>query len=176
MSSINQTQTIETLNLASTQGLSEVSTQDLESTLSISVLSEYDDQIAQISENLQAGLEKQEELKNELTTLSEISSRDSTEIDGSDYIEISTDEVSSLESKGLTTISSDEKSYVLKEDLETLISEKQQEMNQLNLLDEEKTLSIQTLTGKRKLLLTLLSNLIATHFQNMLHIAGNLKI
>lgn len=176
MSSINQTQTIETLNLASTQGLSEVSTQDLESTLSISVLSEYDDQIAQISENLQAGLEKQEELKNELTTLSEISSRDSTEIDGSDYIEISTDEVSSLESKGLTTISSDEKSYVLKEDLETLISEKQQEMNQLNLLDEETTLSIQTLTGKRKLLLTLLSNLIATHFQNMLHIAGNLKI
>lgn len=154
-----------------------VSETELEQTIGISLLADYNQQLSNIAQTMQENLNAKKELRTEVTGLQTIDSRESTDVSGTTSIALSDDEATSLAEKypDLTITEQDGVSYVSKNSLETQISSKQEELSGLNSTSELLSLQIQSLVDQRKNAITILSNLMASRNDTLMSIVRNLK-
>lgn len=171
----NYSMDVQTIKATTTPaGISET---ELEQTIGISLLADYNEQLSAIAETMQENLEAKEEIQEEITDLELLNSQETTEIDGEDYIELSTEEYEDLltEYPDLNYTEQDGTYYVAEDSLESIIASQQEELATLNTTSELISLQIQSLVDQRKNAITLLSNLMSNHNDILMTIINNMK-
>lgn len=155
-----------------------VSETELEQTIGVSLLADYNQQLADIAQTMQENLDTKQEVSAEIADLQTIDGRESTEINGESYIELSADETANLAENypDLVITEQDGVSYVSKNSLEAEISSKQEDLSGLNSTSELLSLQIQSLVDQRKNAITMLSNLIASRDDTLMSIVRNIKV
>ncbi len=155
-------------------GISETA---LEETVGIAVLADLNEQLESLAQTMQENLSARQELQGEVTELQLIDAHESTDINGTTYIEISEEEYAELQSlyPDLTLKEENGVYYVSQSGLETVIMAKQEELASLNSTGELVSLQIQSLVDQRKQAVTLLSNLLASRNETLMNIIGNIK-
>ena len=154
-----------------------VSETELEQTVGIALLADYNQQLADIAQTMQENLSAKRTAQEEITEIQLINTRDSVEIAGTSYVEINGDEYNAIKSAYPTLGIKEEngKYYVSKSGLESVISAKQQELAGLNTTSEMISLQIQSIVDQRKQAITMLSNLLASRNDTLMTIVNNLK-
>lgn len=170
-----QTPGIQGVHAATTSaGISEAA---MEATLSGSLLSDYNEQLANIAQVMQTNLNAKKVIREELTQLQQINTREIEEVGGIKSVEVTEEEMNKLKNQypGLSFTTQDGKHYVSKTGLESVIMGKQEEMAGLNTNSEMMAIQIQTLVDQRTQALTMLSNLIASRHEGAMSIIRNMK-
>lgn len=157
-----------------------VSEAELEKTVGVSLLADFNQQLADISEAMQTQLNEKKELREELASLETLNGRtEVTDSNGEEAVEISAEEKTELEQMGYTDLNfvakSDGSYTVTKDSLGSAIENGQEELAGLNATSELTMLQIQSLVDQRKNAITLLSNLIASKNETLTGIIRNLK-
>ncbi len=154
-----------------------VSETDLEKTIGISLLADYNQQLSNIAQTMQENLNAKKEITTEVTQLQTIDSRESIDINGTTSIALSDDEAATLAKNypDLAITQQEGVSYVSKDSLESVLSSKQEELSGLNSTSELLSMQIQSLVDQRKNAITMLSNLMASRNDTLMSIVRNIK-
>ena len=185
MYATNTTRTSDVSSTSSTTGVASVSESELDQVLGLSIVSDYDTQLAAIAQIMQQELQQKEEIRQEITALTSLYTQpETTEADGNVYVELTVDEATQL---NLTTTASqvlDGSGNIIgykmlktdfKEVVDTAVENKQMELAQLNSNSEMTMIQVQSLVEQRKNAMMLLSNLIAARNSGMQAIIQNMK-
>ncbi len=154
---------------------------DLEQTVGISLIADFNAQLSQLSSSMQEQLETKNSLRSDIGTLQAYSSRTTVKnSNGDDAVIVTASEKDALINAGYTGLSFEEKTdgtgYALsKSSLTSCISIKQEELAGINSNSELSMLQIQSLVDQRKNALMLLSNLLASKNESLAGIIRNLK-
>ena len=159
-----------------------VSETDLEQTVGVSMLADFNQQLADISANMQDQLAQKQELRGELSVLQDINGQttvNNPSTGDQDAVEISTSERDKLIELGMSssgfTATGQGGYYVTKDNLSGAIETKQEKMAGLNANSELTMLQIQSLVDQRKNMLMLLSNMMASKNETASSIIRNMK-
>lgn len=154
-----------------------ISETELEQTIGVALLADYNEQLANVAHTMQENLSAKKEMQQEVTGLQMINTRTTIEYRGTNSVEVTEEEAEQLKEQypGLSITEDNGKYYVSKTSLESVIMGKQQELAGLNTNSEMISLQIQSLVDQRKQAITMLSNLIASRNDSLMTIARNLK-
>lgn len=150
---------------------------ELEKTIGIALLADYNEQLAEIAGHMQSTLTSKKEKQAEIAALQMINARDSVEKGGVAVIEITLEEYEKLKNQypNLNIKTENGKNYVVKSSLESVIAGKQQELAGLNSSSEIVALQIQSVVDQRKQAVTTLSNLMSSRDETLMGIIRNMK-
>lgn len=159
---------------------SQVSDQQLEQAISVSMVGDLNDQLAGISKTMRQQLADKQIIRQDLSTLQGLNARTETETPNHEKAVIITDkEYSELVTKqpGLQfePIGDGSGYYLKKDSLRNVINGAQEKLASLNSNTEMTMLQIQSLTDQRKNALMMLSNLISARNETLMGIIRNLK-
>ena len=161
---------------AATSGVSET---ELEQTVGVSLLADFNQQLTNISTNMKDQLAAKQELRGDLSYLQDLNGQTTVQTpSGEDAVAISEDEHEKLEQMGIdlnTIFDGNGGYYVTKNSLSGAIDTKQEELAGLNANSELVMLQIQSLVDQRKNAMMLLSNLMASRNESLTGIIRNLK-
>jgi hypothetical protein len=182
-----QTVNSETKSVSLDQELVTTSTNEstMETVLYADMVSDYDEQLSDISTDLKAQLQEKQAIRAEIEILYQLQNRETIlSEEGVPLVVLSVSEAEMLGVvEGLNPVIDDQGTvtgyYIDETQLEQMIGQKidskQEELSTLNSSGEMTMLKIQELAGKRQSALTLLSNLYRMHFDGMNQIIANFK-
>lgn len=175
---INQTSVGAVSSLTTPGGVSET---NLEQTVGVSLIADFNTQLNEMAEAMQDQLDAKNELSEEIALLQSYSSRETvTTSSGEEAVEVTTEEYQALIDAGYTDLTFEQKAdgsgyYLVTEGLTGTISAKQEELAGLNSNSELMMLQIQSLIDQRKNAITLMSNLLSSRNEVLMNIIRNLK-
>ncbi|HBF12832.1 MAG TPA: hypothetical protein DDW49_05510 [Deltaproteobacteria bacterium] len=156
------------------EGVSETS---LEQTIGLSLISEYNTQLLNMSRGLQQNLDQKRNAQTEIKYLASFILKEPTDLNGTQGFLLTPEEATNLQNKypQLNLTQKDGQTYIEKPRLEAFIESKKQDLAALNTDSEMASLQIQTVVDQRKQAITLLSNLIASRDETIMNIVRNIK-
>lgn len=159
---------------------SQVSDQQLEQAISVSMVGDLNDQLAGISETMRQQLADKQIIRQDLSNLQSFNSRCIAKTSqGEEAITVTDKEYSELVKKQpgfqFERIPDGSGYYLKKDSLKNVIDGAQEKLASLNSNTEMTMLQIQSLVDQRKNALTMLSNLISARNETMMGIIRNLK-
>lgn len=166
-------------NLAVTNNVQTQSTQtpsdnQLQQTIELSLLADYDSQLSSIAKGMQDTLSKKKTVSDQMAQLQNFLNRQMTTLLGEDFVTLTSDEVQKAKAN-FPDLKISGGNQVSKTNLENVLSGKQQELAGLNSNSEMTSLQIQSVVDQRKQALTLLTNLMASNSDTLMTIIRNLK-
>lgn len=158
-----------------------VSETGLEQTVGVSLIADFNQQLADISANMQDQLAQKQEVRGEISVLQGINAKttiNNESTNGQDAVMITQVERDKLLQLGVdknSIISSGGYLYVTKEALTATVESRQEKLAGLNSNSELTMIQIQSLVDQRKNMLMLLSNMMASKNDTAMSIIRNLK-
>lgn len=166
---------VQSVKAATTPG--GISETELEKTVGVALLSDINTQLGNVAQTMKSNLNDRQALQSSLTGLQLISAKDSTSINGTDYIELTADEYKNFqkENPGANLKEIDGKFYVARGSVNAIVQAKQEELAGLNTSGEMISLQVQSLVDQRSQSLAMLTNLMSSRHSSMMAIINNLK-
>lgn len=171
-------QNLEPANLLAVTGAEAITDTELEETIGVALIADYNKQLAGIAGEMQDNLNEKKSIRSELVSLQMIGTKDVSKIDGTQAYELTEDEANSLRQTypDVFLIEEAQTTAIGKDNLESLLAAKQQELANVNSNSEMIALQIQSVINQRKEAVLMLSNLVASRSETMMSIARNLKV
>lgn len=172
------TNQIEAARLSIPTGAEPVSETELEETIGVALIADYNEQLAGIAGVMQNTLDEKKTIRAELASLQMIGTKDSTEIDGTQAYALTQEEAELFQNQypDVNLIEDGDGFALAKDGLDSLIASRQQELANVNTNSEMISLQIQSVINQRKEAILMLTNLIASRNDTVMSIARNLKV
>lgn len=185
----NTNRTTDVNSTSSATGVAGATETEMDQVLGLSVVSDYDTQLAAIAQTMQDQLQQKQDIREEIMALNALYTQpETTGDDGQVYVDLTAEEVAQLnltpEQAGQVYEVRDGNGNItgyrmletdFKEVVDTAIENKQMELSQLNSNSELTMIQVQSLVEQRKNAMMLLSNLIAARMSSMQAIIQNMK-
>ncbi len=156
-----------------------VSESDLENTVGINLLADYNQQLADLSQVMRDQLTAKNDLSSEVGSLQTFAAREHVKTPtGENAVTVSAEEKAQLETAGYDFNYEDAgngKSYLKLDSLENTITQKQGELSTMNSTSELTMLNVQSIIDQRKNAIMFLSNLMSSKNDTLMNIIRNLK-
>lgn len=156
-----------------------VSESDLENTVGINLLADYNQQLSDLSQVMRTQLEAKNSLSGDIGDLQLLAARDHTmSASGDEVVLISEQEMVQLQDAKYDfdfEPAYGEKYYLKVNLLETTITQKQEELSSMNSTSELTMLNVQSIMDQRKNAIMFLSNMMASKNDTLMNIIRNLK-
>lgn len=161
-----------------------VSEAELEQTIGVSLIADYNEQLAKIAETMKNQLDQKKAVRDEIFELETMKGKPETIIDQQTMVELTKEEAEKLDvvliSKPILNDRGQTVGYYLdketfNERITAAVEKKERELTELNSTSELTMLQVQSLVDQRKNALMMLSNLVANKNETMMSIIRNMK-
>lgn len=161
-----------------------ISETELQETVGVSLIADYNEQLAKIAESMQQQLDSKKTLRDEIFELEKMKGIQTTEKDGKTVVELTKEEAKKLDAVLIAEPKKNERGEVVgyyldketfDERLKVSVEKKERELAEINSTSELTMLQVQTLVDQRKNALLMLTNLMASHNETVRSIISNMK-
>lgn len=161
-----------------------VSETELEETIGVSLITDYNEQLANIAETMKNQLDQKKEVRDEIFGLEAMKGKPTEERNGKTVVELTKEEAQKLDVVLISEPKLNDRGQIVgyyldketfDERIEAAVEKKERELTDLNSTSELTMLQVQSLVDQRKNALLMLTNLIASKNETMMGIIRNMK-